>query len=53
MLTTEAIVARAHALVHAHTKPRKKVFGIPLPAVIAILLTDSVVACTAYSGRLI
>lgn len=53
MLTTEAIVARAHALVHARTKPRKKVFGIPLPAVIAILLTDSVVACTTYSGRLI
>lgn len=40
MLTAEAIVARAHALVHAHAKLRRKVFRIPLPPVIAILVTD-------------
>lgn len=33
----EAIVARAHALVRAHAKPRKKVFRIPLPPVVAPL----------------
>lgn len=53
MLTAEATIARAHALVHAHAKARKKVLGIPLPAVIAIVPADLVVACEARGSGLL